>query len=170
MICRDKNTPKKLCILSSVHLYASLDSRDNQLNCSGLISVMQKHLVFSEVGGMLNNIYETALSAWIVLLTTTQRTRNCRLPSVLKTFYLTTRRGKRQAKAVIVSLSTLRSLLFMNQQSWTVSMVHVLCLQLLSGNWLWNSVKVCHRTTELPDRRHVYRNVKPSPRVLKQKP
>jgi hypothetical protein len=80
------------------------------------------------------------------------------------------KREGRAAEAVIVSLSTLQSLLFMNQQSWTVSMVHVLCLQLLSRNWHWNSVKVCHRTAELFDRRHAYRNVKPSPRILKQKP
>ena len=44
------------------------------------------------------------------------------------------------------------------------------CLEPLSDNWLWNSEKVCCRTTKLLDILHVYRNVRPSPRVPQQKP
>jgi hypothetical protein len=40
---------------------------------------------------------------------------------------------EKHVNTVMVSLSTLQILLFMNQQVWTVSTVHVPCLQPLSG-------------------------------------
>jgi hypothetical protein len=96
-----------------------------------VISIMDQHLVFCQVGTGIKH-YLGEWVKWMASFIKAQRTQDFVYRAFWRFFSVQCSIIEKPVKSVMVSLSILQILLFTNQQVWTVSVVHVSCLQPLS--------------------------------------